>query len=25
VKGIGDKTFEALRPNLMVSEATGKK
>lgn len=21
VKGIGDKTFEALRPNLMVSEA----
>ena len=25
VKGIGDKTFEALRPNLMVSEAAPKK
>lgn len=25
VKGIGDKTFEALRPNLMVSEASAKK
>jgi len=25
VKGIGDKTFEALRPNLMVSEASPKK
>jgi competence protein ComEA len=25
VKGIGDKTFESLRPNLMVSEAGAKK
>ena len=25
VKGIGDKTFESLRPNLMVSEAGVKK
>lgn len=25
VKGIGDKTFESLRPNLMVSEAGPKK
>ncbi|MEO6027473.1 MAG: helix-hairpin-helix domain-containing protein [Candidatus Binatia bacterium] len=25
VKGIGDKTFESLRPNLMVSEASTKK
>ena len=25
VKGIGDKTFESLRPNLMVSEAGIKK
>jgi competence protein ComEA len=25
VKGIGDKTFESLRPNLMVSEAGTKK
>jgi competence protein ComEA len=25
VKGIGDKTFESLRPNLMVSEAPSKK
>jgi competence protein ComEA len=25
VKGIGDKTFESLRPNLMVSEAASKK
>ncbi len=23
VKGIGDKTFESLRPSLMVSEASG--
>ena len=25
VKGIGDKTFESLRPNLMVSEAGTRK
>jgi comEA protein len=25
VKGIGDKTFEALKPNLMVSDASVKK
>jgi len=25
VKGIGDKTFESLRPNLMVSEASSAK
>lgn len=25
VKGIGDKTFESLRPHLMVSQATPKK
>ena len=25
VKGIGDKTFESLKPNLMVSEAGTKK
>ena len=25
VKGIGDKTFESLRPNLMVSEGSTKK
>ncbi len=25
VKGIGDKTFESLRPNLMVSEAAPQK
>lgn len=25
VKGIGDKTFEALKPSLMVSEASAKK
>jgi competence protein ComEA len=25
VKGIGDKTFEALKPNLMVSDAGAKK
>jgi len=25
VKGIGDKIFESLRPNLMVSEAAAKK
>jgi competence protein ComEA len=25
VKGIGDKTFEALKPNLMVSDAGTKK
>jgi len=25
VKGIGDKTFESLRPNLMISEANARK
>lgn len=25
VKGIGDKTFESLKPSLMVSEASGAK